>query len=391
MTSNLAKKATLWCALALAGSGCATDITTDEPNLELAESSLKEDDGAIHPGCHAFLKQCRGGNEKMCEKYSQRCEVRIGIVGDSLSDEYQGFVGLPGVQWTEQVQSDSRISLGAFEDDPAVRGEPRNDGYSTNWARFGQAALDLQWSNPQVQAAYTAATGRPPDTYHWAAIGPVWAQVNGLSAQIAAGEIDVALVWIGHNDLFIRTYYGFPDYPNPATFYSDLVTRIVTIAATLRAAGQADPNEPQVKVAIVGLAGAAASLNPSIAAAAASVGIAYIDPFAAVISDISGQVSANGFYNLGGTHLFPFDANGPRTASPTALSPTGTGPCGFSPLGFGCSTPAYANPFRHWDGVHPNTAYMGLVGNEFLRDVNDSFGYAMRTVSDGQLLSTAGL
>jgi lysophospholipase L1-like esterase len=384
MKSNPVMKAALWCALAVVGSGCA-DVATDDPQLNLAKSSLAEDDGAIHAGCNDFRQQCRDGTAKGCEKYSQRCEVRIGVVGDSLSDEYQGFVRLPGVQWTEQVQSDLRISLGTLETNPAVRGEPRNDGYSTNWARFGQAALDLQWSNPKVQAAYTAATGRPPDTYHWAGIGPVWPQVSGLSAQIAAGEIDVALVWIGHNDLFIRSYYGFPDYPNPANFYADLVTRIVTIAATLRAA------DPQVKVAIVGLAGAAASLNPSISAAAAGAGIAFIDPFATVIADISGQVSTNGFYNLGGTHLFPFDANGPRTASPAALSPTGTGPCGFSPLGYGCSTPAYANPFRHWDGVHPNTAYMGLVGNEILRDVNDAFGYAMRTLPDAQLLSTAGL
>ena len=37
----------------------------------------------------------------MCQKYSERCSVRIGVIGDSLSDEYQGVVsavsGLDGV------------------------------------------------------------------------------------------------------------------------------------------------------------------------------------------------------------------------------------------------------------------------------------------------------
>ncbi len=60
-------------------------------------------------------------------------------------------------------------------------------------------------------------------------------------------------------------------------------------------------------------------------------------------------------------------------------------------LRFGCATPAYAEPFRHYDAVHPNTLYMGVVGNQIVTDVNTKFGFAMRTISETQLLDNAGL
>ena len=81
------------------------------------------------------------------------------------------------------------------------------------------------------------------------------------------------------------------------------------------------------------------------------------------------------------------------TASLADLAFPGTGPCGFNPAtnGIGCATPAYAEPFRHYDAVHPNTLYMGVVGNQIVTDVNTKFGFAMRTISETQLLDNAGL
>src|SRR6185369_16459693 len=131
------------------------------------------------------------------------------VIGDSLSDEYQGAVSrLPGLTWTEQEQADARISMGAHETNPGVRGEPRNNGYALNWARFGQAALSVQWNSPAVQNNPNVPASLKSDP-RLQTIGQFDAQINGLGAQIAAGSVDVALVWIGHNDLFIRTYIGY--------------------------------------------------------------------------------------------------------------------------------------------------------------------------------------
>lgn len=388
----------LSCLLVALGYGCAMQTDTgDKATVEVTKSALS-DDGAISPGCPGFLGECHDGNEKMCKKYSERCEVRIGVIGDSMSDEYQGLVGLPGVQWTAQVQDDVRISLGTPENNPTVRGEPRNDGFSLNWARFGQAALDIQWNSPEVTAVLDLL-GIPQDP-RVATIESFDAQIHGLGQQIAAGEVDIALVWIGHNDLFIRQYIKYVyDEGGEAGFYNSLVTKIVTAAVTLRAYASADPEDIKAKVAIVGLAGEANVLNPTIAAAAAGAGIAFIDPFnEAATAMVTEQATAGGVH-VGEIALFPFDLvfypefiATPKVASATDLDPSGTGPCGFlPPLGIVCSTPAYAEPFTHYDGVHPNTIYQGLFGNQVITDLNDTFGFAMRTIPDEQLLATAGL
>jgi len=90
--------------------------------------------------------------------------------------------------------------------------------------------------------------------------------------------------------------------------------------------------------------------------------------------------------------LSPFSATA-KSASLADLAVPGTGPCGFNPAtnGVGCATPAYAEPFRHYDGVHPNTLYMGVAGNQFVVDLNTKFGFAMQTIPETQLLDSAGL
>jgi hypothetical protein len=395
MKASTASASVLWVLVVALGYGCAAEVEGGDPGLIEVAQGAALDDGEIHPGCPDFLAECRDGKPKMCKKYSERCEVRIGIIGDSLSDEYQGVVSaLPGETWTEQVQDDSRISVGVNEDNPAVRGEPRNDGFSLNWARFGQAATDPQWSalpnNPMI-----------PPTVDPRLDGTASfdAQINGLAAQIAAGEVDVALVWVGHNDLFIRQIIGFGEGGAPA-FFGQLIARIVGAAVTLRTAASADPYDIKAKVAIIGLAGAASALNPSLSAAAANAGITFIDSFNTAAAAIVTEQATTGFYNVAGTNLQPFTivftptfSATPKAALLSDLAFPGTGPCGFNPAtnGIGCATPAYAGPFQHYDAVHPNTLYMGVVGNQILTDVNAAFGFAMRTITEAQLADTAGL
>lgn len=395
MKSIAASMLSLSALLCAFGAGCAMEIEPgDESSIESTQSAITQGGGACFDG---YLGECRDGNARMCKRYSERCEVRIGIIGDSLSDEYQGAVSaLPGQTWTEQVQAGPRISLGVHEDDPSVRGEPRNDGYSLNWARFGQAALSIQWNQLTSDERVPLALRTDPRLQ---TIGSFDAQISGLAAQIAADEVDVALVWVGHNDLFIRTYIGYEQDGGQQAFFGALIGRIVSAAVALRNAASADPQDIKAKVAIVGLAGAASALNPSLSAAAASVGITYIDPFNTAVSAIVNEQATTGFYDVGGTPLQPFTivlspfSATPKDASLTDLAFPGTGPCGFNPAtnGIGCATPAYAEPFRHYDAVHPNTLYMGVVGNQILSNVNTTWGFAMQTISEDQLLDTAGL
>lgn len=374
--------------------GCAAEEAGGSDVVSVTQQALTN-----HPGCDAFLAQCRDGKVKGCAKYSERCEVRIGVIGDSLSDEYQGAVSrLPGLTWTEQLEAAEHISLGQNEDDPSVRGEPRNDGYSLNWARFGQAALGIQWNSQIVKDHPNVPASQKTDP-RLQTIGSFDAQIHGLGAQIAAGQVDVALVWVGHNDLFIRQYIGFAQDGGQQAFLGALIGKIVTAAATLRGYASAEPADVKAKVAIVGLAGAAAALNPSLSAAAANAGIPFIDPFNTAVNAIISEQAQTGAYDVAGTPLQPFTivlspfSATAKNASLAALAFPGTGPCGFNPAtsAIGCATPAYAEAFRHYDAVHPNTLYMGVVGNQFIANLNTTFGYALETLPEELLLDNAGL
>jgi hypothetical protein len=382
------------------GYGCAAEIAADDPVVADVTQDALSDESADHnddAGCEDFLRKCRKGDVNQCRTYSERCRVRFGVIGDSLSDEYQGAVSaLPGLTWTEQLHAVRYISFGGHEDDPSARGEPRNDGYSRNWARFGQAALSPQWSDLTDDERVPIEQRMDPRLQ---TIGSFDAQIDGLAAQIDKGKVDVALVWVGHNDLFIRQYIGYDQDGGQAAFFGALISRIVNAADTLRDVASQNPNLIKAKVAIIGLAGAASALNPSLSAAATAAGIPFIDPFNTAVSAIVGEQAATGSYDVAGTDLQPFTivlvpfSATPRVASVSDLAVPGTGPCGFNPAthGVGCATPAYAEPFSHYDGVHPNTLYMGVVGNQIVTDVNTRFGFAIRTISEPQLLDNAGL
>lgn len=390
------------------GHGCAAESGTDSTHeTDLTVSALADDsaddasdaiaDANTDTGCEDFLTKCRKGNASQCKKYSERCKVRIGVIGDSLSDEYQGVASkLPGLTWTEQLHAVKRVSFGGFEANPSVRGEPRNDGNSRNWARFGQAALSPQWSDLTNDTRVPASQRTDPRLQ---TIGAFDVQINGLAKQITKGKVDVAFVWIGHNDLFIRQYIGYDQDGGQQAFAGALITKIILAASTLRAAATQDPSQVKTKVAIIGLAGSASALNPSLSAAAMSAGIPYIDSFNTAVSAIVNEQAMTGSYDVGGTAvqpftivLSPFSAT-PKVASLADLANPGTGPCGFNPAtnGIGCATPAYAGPFSHYDGVHPNTLYQGVNANQIVTDTNTAFGFAIKTIPEDKLLDNARL
>jgi hypothetical protein len=257
--------------------------------------------------------------------------------------------------------------------------------------------LSPQWSDLTDDPRVPASQRMDPRLQ---TIGSFDAQISGLAQQIAADEVDVALVWVGHNDLFIRQYIGYEQDGGEAAFVGALISRIVSAAGALRAAASEDPKEIKTKVAIIGLAGAASALNPTLSAAAASAGIPFIDSFNTAVTAIVTEQAQTGSYDVGGTAVQPFTivftpmfSATPNVASLADLDVAGTGPCGFNPLtnGIECATPAYAGPFTHYDGVHPNTLYQGVVANQIVTDVNGAFGFAIKTITEDQLLDNAGL
>jgi hypothetical protein len=109
--------------------------------------------GPIHAAC----AQWRGG---------------IGVIGDSYSDEYQFYAPDRSTarNWVEVLAATRKLDFGQFSTAP--RGEPRNQGYAYNWARSDATTETM------------IATG----------------QHTGLAAQVADGDVTLAVMFIGGND-----------------------------------------------------------------------------------------------------------------------------------------------------------------------------------------------
>jgi hypothetical protein len=96
----------------------------------------------------------------------------IGVLGDSYSDEYQFYSPdrSKARNWVEILAETRKFNFGEFT--TKSREEPRNQGYAYNWARSEATTDDM------------IAAG----------------QHTGLAAQVARGEVGLAVVFIGGND-----------------------------------------------------------------------------------------------------------------------------------------------------------------------------------------------
>ena len=93
-------------------------------------------------------------------------------MGDSYSDEYQFYPPdrAKARNWVEILARARGLDFGAFAS--GSRGQPRNQGFAQNWARNDAETADLIREG----------------------------QHTGLARQVARGEVDVVIVFIGGND-----------------------------------------------------------------------------------------------------------------------------------------------------------------------------------------------
>jgi hypothetical protein len=105
---------------------------------------------------------------------SSRADERptIGVLGDSYSDEYQFYPPDRSTSrnWVECLAATRDLDFGRFS--LVSRGAPRHQGFEYNWACSAATSEDL------------IATG----------------QHTGLAAQVARGEVQYVVIFIGGND-----------------------------------------------------------------------------------------------------------------------------------------------------------------------------------------------
>ena len=302
----------------------------------------------------------------------------LGVVGGSLHDEAQGVIDFASVGWSEQLVEAGIVDIGVYEPDPTVRWEPRYDGYGYNWARGGASAMSPTFRD------------LAPDDPRFKDLVPFSVQIEGLAQQIAAGEIDIAFIGIGGNDVTIWQLLGGSfSGPEFEAFSARLVDAIFAAVTAFQRAGDAAivvatlPTAPDTPLA---RATANASINAAIRTRAAELGVAVLDLYGFV--DDPRRITRREEVRVG-PYRIPLTSVATASDLVAPDSPDASGPCQLvSGL---CSTRQYNLNFLLHDDVHPTTAINGLIANEFVSTVRRAYHIWLRKLSDREILAAAGL
>ncbi|MEZ4642081.1 MAG: GDSL-type esterase/lipase family protein [Chloroflexota bacterium] len=281
----------------------------------------------------------------------------IGVIGDSNSDEYRaddnrgGEYAAVTLNWIEQLAVSRGLNFGEW----GTWDEPRRTGYAYNWSRSG-ANVHTMLSDGQV---------------------------DGLAAQIAAGEVAYAIIYIGTNDFspangnYAQIYDGSMSDEDVAWKVNRFVADVETAVSTLQAAGDvhiilgnvADPGVlPGISTLFPKEDGrqrvtdTVNALNASLANLATAHDITFVD-LQQFALDLATKIDADGYLILDGTQINMTE---------------------------GGNNPIY---MRLGDNRgHPGTVISGLLANALvITPLNQLDGVNIPLLTDTEILANAGL
>jgi phospholipase/lecithinase/hemolysin len=287
----------------------------------------------------------------------------IGVIGDSLSDEYQaedarGYEYAPTtLNWIEQLVKNRKLNFGVWNQ----WGDSRRTGFQYNWSKSGATTADVIKDN----------------------------QDKGLTQYIKDEEVNIVVIYIGGNDFspfntqdgYIPIYNGTLSGEVLQKKIETVVSNIKHITDTIQQTTLENGKKSEVKILLVTIpdwnlsptiqlanrnddgrqrvSGAIAAVNEELALFARKRKITLID--------------INEYYRKQLSHAF-LGTIRVGTANISLYIPGDDPTRGFLS-----------------DTVHPGTILNGLFANYLLNVMNKAFGTAISPLSTDELLRNAGL
>jgi len=330
-----------------------------------------------------------------CFASAATAQINLGILGDSIADDYLGPTFITGVNTNlaagsfGQIMAETRGSDFNFGDYKSVEDgswdQIRFSGWEHNWATAGAAAS----ANTTLKLKFGENINEIPIASNFGL------QVNGMSTMIAEGKIDTAVISIGANDFFYRSNIidtgGGPLIPDPAgiidqAFIDEIANSILDGIDVLQAAGDVDlllgyvpviPTMSQEEIDGV------AAVNAILEVEAAAKGVVLFDTMAWTFTDPLVDPNTGDIYI--GDIVIPYASR----ANADDISPEGDGVfCNAEGL---CPLDSHAEGYLSEDGIHLNTIAQGLFANEIIRQLNSNFGYDVAEITDTELLALVGV
>jgi hypothetical protein len=278
--------------------------------------------------------------------------ITVGVIGDSLSSEYQYTSASFARNWLEQAAESGAINAGPIGSYPP----PRDNGYAYNWAQGGDTS-----------AAILANGG----------------QVDGLTAQIPTAGIDYAVLEIGSDDIGPggAAYNGIY---NDTWTQGQINAKVSSVVSNINTAVQ-DLLATGVKVIVA--TAADHSLAPGIVAM-------YPNNMQRQnVSNVVAQIN-QGIINVAQqNHVVVADLGAFQTAAMgTDLSMKTSILIGN--VSIDLTQSATSNPSNAawiFGGTHPNSTLQGVMANLFAQAADDAYNAGLPLFSEQQLLATQGL
>ena len=301
----------------------------------------------------------------------------FGAVGDSLFDEYRFYEMDPadrtGARSVVEVLAELRgLDFGGFTMED--RGSPRLEGYANNWARS------------RATAASSFDVGPGADFRPFFELG----QVEGVTSQIASGDVDTTLLFIGSND-FLQFFIAPPADPQAElqTLVPRMVYRVADASGAILAADEDSRLVLTTLPDITRMPAARASVELAVAS-----GLVTREEAEGLLGGV-GQAIAG--YNEGLREV----ASGMEAVQPgrqvAVVDFAGLIDEVFAPEEF-VFDGVVVNRFEPGvglehlfapDGIHPNTPLNGLIANLYLETLNEEFGADYALLSEAEIAAYA--
>jgi hypothetical protein len=279
----------------------------------------------------------------------------VGALGDSYTDEYQFY---PPSQtharnWVEILSYTGKANFGPLS--KVSRGEPRDQGFATNWARFG-ATSDQMVAN----------------------------QLPGLAKQVAGGKVKYVSIFIGGNDLLYYLEGAAASLPSASVAAAQIAqvgaklgANIETAVSTLLAAN------PRVKL-VVSTIPAVGDLPIVRALATTTASQALVAGADNALASVNAQILALGASN-------PRVAVADLASASTALSTSGpTVRFGGTTINLTTTSEDYHSFFLA-DGLHVGTVAQGIIADTIVEALDAKFHAGVTPLTPTQIVSLAKL
>jgi hypothetical protein len=304
---------------------------------------------AFHPTA------CDALEERAVPSRGTAAGLAIGALGDSYTDEYRFYPPTlsHARNWVEILAATRGVNFGKFT--TRSRGEPRDQGFAFDWARYGATSSDM-----------------------------VANQLPGLAAQVAAGEVKYVWIFIGGNDYLyllrnvLNGSVSLADAPEGLTrVEAQAAANFTTAVHTLLA------SSPDVRLVV-------ATVPDPAALPIVRLGLTVLPQAQSIVAATSQSISQ---YNA---TIQGLAASDPRIAlvdlagQAAVLGGITSGSVGYGGTTIHLTTPGEDyHDFFLADGIHIGTVGQGIIASDFVTAIDSRFDAHVAPLSAGQIVAFA--